>query len=361
MTTFLARTDREHIPQLDGVRGVAILLVLAYHYCAFSIGWIGVDLFFVLSGFLITGKLIETRGRPHYLAKFYLRRLLRILPLYFLVCLLFFWLIPLVRPAVVTPSWKELIQLQGWYWSFSINIYNALHGWTNNIGLVHFWSLACEMQFYLCWPLLVWGFSGKRQQLIYFLWACIVFALLFRICAGIWLPLHPIYKYVLLPSRLDAFATGAMLYLYVVNAEARIKATLAKGWWLSVVCLAAAMVLVASGVARWKLDDAATGNWGYTLNALCWGGLMATALSGTGSLPKMMGWRPLRLAGKYSYGIYVFHQPIKFAMADAAKKAGSDANGYWILLLAFLLTVLLAVGSYELFEKRFLRFQPFAQ
>ena len=361
MTTFITSADREHIPQLDGLRGIAILLVLAYHYCSFGIGWVGVDLFFVLSGFLITGKLIETLGKRHYLVRFYLRRLLRIVPLFFLVCLLFFWVIPMVRPSVVTSSWKQLIQLQGWYWSFGINIYNAIHGWTNNIGLVHFWSLACEMQFYLLWPLVILAFSNRRKQLLYFLWASMLFALLFRLYAVVWLPLHPIYRYVLLPSRLDAFATGALLYLYIVNASVRTTTALRRGWLLSIVCLTVAIVVVAAGITHWKLDDAATGNWGYSINALCWGGLMATALSSPGWLSKMLEWRLLRLAGKYSYGIYVFHQPIRFAVLDLAGKGGTNASGHLLLLAAFLLTILLAIGSYELYEKRFLRFQPLAQ
>lgn len=362
MTAFTTRTDREHIPQLDGFRGMAILLVLAYHYCSFEIGWIGVDLFFVLSGFLITGKLIETRNKPHYFAGFYFRRLLRIVPLYFLVCLLFFWLIPLMRPAFVTSSWKELIQLQPWYWSFGINIYNSLHGWTSNIGLVHFWSLACEMQFYLLWPFLILFFRNKQSLLPYALWTCVAFALLFRLYGGYVWPLHPIYRYVLLPARLDAFAMGALLYLYSSGQFPKANAFLRNSWWVSIACVAAAIVLIAAGYANWKLGDVHTAGIGYTLNAFCWMGLMATALARTGFFYRIACYPFLRSAGKYSYGIYVFHQPVKFALLNFARgRSENDPMNYLLLLAAFAITVALAVISYEWFEKRFLTFRPFAE
>ena len=138
---------------LDGFRGLAILLVIGYHYLNFfSFGWTGVDLFFVLSGFLITGKLVESLGADHYFRNFYIKRILRIVPLYYFILLLFFVLIPFLLPSLVSVSFKELQHEQIYYWTFVVNIYDAVHGWPLNVTLIHFWSLACEMQFYLLWP-----------------------------------------------------------------------------------------------------------------------------------------------------------------------------------------------------------------
>ena len=135
---------------LDGFRGLAILLVIGYHYLNFfSFGWTGVDLFFVLSGFLITGKLVESLDADHYFRNFYIKRILRIVPLYYFILLLFFVLIPFLLPSLVSISFNELQHEQIYYWTFVVNIYDAIHGWPQNVTLIHFWSLACEIQFYL--------------------------------------------------------------------------------------------------------------------------------------------------------------------------------------------------------------------
>ena len=146
------------IKELDGVRGIAILLVLLHHFeppaglptaivAGAYLGWSGVDLIFVLSGFLITGILLDTRDSPNYFTTFYARRALRILPLYFLTTLIYFRLEP--NP------------LERWFWSH-------LSNWKSAFGqdvpaLSHFWSLAVEEQFYLVWPLVV-ILSPKRAM-----------------------------------------------------------------------------------------------------------------------------------------------------------------------------------------------------
>src|SRR4029077_20528398 len=115
---------------LDGFRGLAILLVIGYHYLDFfSFGWTGVDLFFVLSGFLITGKLVESMGAAHYFRTFYTKRILRIVPLYYSILLLFFVLVPFLLPSFVSVSFKELLQKQIFYWTFLANIDDVVFGW----------------------------------------------------------------------------------------------------------------------------------------------------------------------------------------------------------------------------------------
>src|SRR3954447_8838430 len=135
-------------PSLDGLRGLAVLLVMASHFLAgslASIGWVGVDLFFVLSGYLITSVLRESRG----LGRFYCRRAFRILPLYYLAVLVAVLASPTVRTT------------QAWYWLHGAHWLFALRPGAYVGGTFHFWSLGIEEQFYLAWPLVVWA-AGRR-------------------------------------------------------------------------------------------------------------------------------------------------------------------------------------------------------
>jgi peptidoglycan/LPS O-acetylase OafA/YrhL len=156
------------LPALDELRAVAVLMVFAFHsyvlvenplapapawYGAlFRSLWSGVDLFFVLSGFLISGILLDTREQPGMLKTFYLRRTLRIFPLYYATLLLWFVLLrPLWSPS---GQFQAMEAAQGWFWSYSFNIRAALYGPIPSF-FDHFWSLAVEEQFYLIWPLTI--------------------------------------------------------------------------------------------------------------------------------------------------------------------------------------------------------------
>ncbi len=184
-----------HIPVLDGIRGVAILLVMAYHFlhpgghilaivpeAIARAGWVGVDLFFVLSGFLITGILLKTKADPHYLRNFYMRRTLRIFPLYyaFLTCL---FVVGASITSLNTPGFKEVAKHQLWLWTYTANIGQY---WTGKLlfasGWVeanHLWSLAVEEQFYLVWPAIVLLFS--RHALMRLCIFIIASAFIFRV------------------------------------------------------------------------------------------------------------------------------------------------------------------------------------
>src|SRR5262245_10664845 len=159
-----------HIPALDGIRGIAILLVLLFHFGQYGhglpypavfvdklfhricqIGWVGVDLFFVLSGFLITGILYDSKGRNHYFRNFYVRRCLRILPLYYFSLILFLIVLPKLFP--LHTGFRSLRQDSFWYWTYLSNVRVAYRGWDSFGVLDHFWSLAVEEQFYLLWPI----------------------------------------------------------------------------------------------------------------------------------------------------------------------------------------------------------------
>ncbi len=163
-----------HIVQLDGLRGVAILLVLFFHffnfgflYPYFYFGWAGVDLFFVLSGFLITGILLDTKHNKGYYKTFILRRALRILPLYYGVLGIFAF----ISPYSETTSWFKEYQI--FFWTHTSNFLILKKGFLHPLS--HFWSLALEEQFYFFWPLVVLILKPKQ----------LIFASLLFIAAGI--------------------------------------------------------------------------------------------------------------------------------------------------------------------------------
>ncbi|HZJ61945.1 MAG TPA: acyltransferase [Kofleriaceae bacterium] len=165
----------EIVPALDGVRGLAILLVLAHNLSpfestrrlidlsaglTFDFGWVGVQLFFVLSGYLISGILLDTRGAPGYYRAFFGRRVLRIFPLYYGVLFLCLVLLPVLglAPDALLADRRHSV----WLWTYLIN-------WAEPLGAAiavfpHFWSLAVEEQFYLVWPFVVSRTPPRRAR-----------------------------------------------------------------------------------------------------------------------------------------------------------------------------------------------------
>ena len=201
-------------PALDGIRGLAILMVLAHNTLRVApeggvlsevvasvsgIGWTGVTLFFVLSGFLITRGLMEEQGSPTYFRAFYLRRALRIFPLYYLFLVFFLLVLPALDAA--PQNIVDDLPRQIWYWLY-------LSNWTQfadlgGTGLPHLWSLAVEEQFYLLWPLLVWRRSPRQV-----LWLCMgVIAVAFVARVGLVLGgVEPMQIYTFTITRVDSLA-----------------------------------------------------------------------------------------------------------------------------------------------------------
>ena len=214
---------RPHLPVLDGIRGCAILLVMATHLAggvvpanrfdaivlgALRGGWIGVDLFFVLSGFLITGILLDSQGGPRYYVAFFARRALRILPLYWLFLAILAcnaWFVGGPR------EWAALMLSMPWHLAYLTNVLVAIGGWgAAAFQTGHLWSLAVEEQFYLTWPFLVSGIAARRLRgwmgrLLLYLPMVRGLALVGGLFAAA--------VHVLTPLRADSLGAGALLAL----------------------------------------------------------------------------------------------------------------------------------------------------
>ncbi len=317
-----------------------------------SFGWSGVDLFFVLSGFLITGILADTKGAPNRFRTFYARRALRILPLYYGFLLLLFAVpVLLGARAYVTPLDQQLP-----YWLYLQNIW-----WLETGALdfsAHLWTLAIEEQFYLVWPLVI--FTLSRRNALRVCIACIVGALAFRLaCIFVMDDLRVLY--FLTPARVDTLAVGGAIALIARGP----------GGWTALRRMAPAVMAGAFAVlAIAPLHPAGTnpggvymGSVGYTALALFFGALLVLALDeGRSPLPRLLSAPVLRFFGRYSYGLYVIHVPL-IALARLAGITPNRVAGtrwefagllvYVALMLAA--SILLALASWHLYEKPFLK------
>ncbi|HYK81566.1 MAG TPA: acyltransferase, partial [Gemmatimonadales bacterium] len=176
-------------------------------------GWIGVDIFFVLSGFLITGILLDSRGQPRWWPNFFVRRALRVFPLYYGALLFLFVLLPRVVHWA-EPDFATLQANQPWYWGYMVNVLHALtsgEGTPLNTG--HLWSLSIEEQFYLIWPLIVWACSPRG--LLRMAAFAVVAGLAFRLAVVLHDPANARAAYFLTPGRLDTLMAGAALAVAV--------------------------------------------------------------------------------------------------------------------------------------------------
>jgi peptidoglycan/LPS O-acetylase OafA/YrhL len=371
-----------HIAALDGVRGLAILMVMAVHFIGDQTAVIGlervmtklgnygvwgVDLFFVLSGFLITGILSDSKAKPRFFKNFYVRRTLRIFPIYYAVLVILFLVLPFV-PPLYPAGLAESTRHQQWVWLYGTNIYLAIKDSWALPYISHFWSLAVEEHFYLVWPLIV--FWCSRTTLLRVCIAAILIALALRIglaCAGA----GEVTQYVLSPCRLDALCAGS--YLAVAARPAGTGALVRASRPVLYVSGAVVVALSAVHVATTSLD-ALTLPLRTTVIAFFFAALLIRSISvdRTSLLGRFFTNRMMRFFGKYSYGLYLFHGIIGYAMVDLRTQAwmSETLGSHLLAMVAYVLvgaaaSVIVAVLSYELFEKHFLllkdRFAPSAQ
>lgn len=389
------------LQSLDGLRAVAILLVFFHHMQDHILvlnlptfllrmyvgqGWMGVDLFFVLSGFLITGILLDTREASNYFTGFYARRILRIFPLYYLVLTV----VIIAGVRINSPALTATLPLPEDRWLYYCYLTNWLGLWKAHWGpdyanyLAHFWSLAVEEQFYLVWPLIVWLVRPRSIP-----WIAGSVAALAAIIRLAWVAHSGAQMAIALAtvSRLDALFIGAFCAFVFRDHERMLEirkwlpwiATLGVGSYLlafSAVLLfpqRAAVLLFGPAPVVHRLDDVVlllTECGGYTMLALGFGALVLLAAHTEAEstwMQKFLKSRWLAPIGLYSYGIYVFHVPINGVASIFLYPRifrGSGANGdvvmectYIVVLAA--VTFIVSAVSYEFFERRILRFKRY--
>ncbi|MBT9458116.1 MAG: acyltransferase [Burkholderiaceae bacterium] len=339
----------KHLPALDGVRGLAILLVMLFHLGlpGFSLGWAGVPLFFVLSGFLITGLLIEEKGAKFssYLRSFYVKRTLRIFPLFYAYLAFNLALLVVTGRSFEGYAWY-LLYLQ----NHQIGLALDAGGYVPGI-VGHTWSLAVEEQFYLAWPFLVY-FLNRRQLA----WLCI--ALIVASPVTRWLILSSsgnVYlANVTLPSCLDMMAYGGLLAL-LRSSEMGTKLVFAlSGLGLAVVAYAISDLGLAS---FWEPKLwANSAFYLYTALAFVFGSVIwLAAVKPNALLVRLLSSRALLFTGKISYGLYIWHLICFLAVAKLATRFPSPATVWVSPLVSLALAYAVSIASYYWFEVHFLR------
>lgn len=397
---------------LDGLRAIAALLVIFHHlHDYFPIlgwptyylsrfvqqGWIGVDLFFVLSGFLITGILLDTREATNYFSGFYARRVLRIFPLYYLV------LIGLIAAGALL-TWRHvsgaaeftrLLPLPQDRWTYLCFLTNWIGLWEAHWDshfasiLAHFWSLAIEEQFYLVWPLMVW--MAPRRAIP---WIAGTLALISAVVRGAWSmhvgPYHlvvPISMEIQFATicRLDGLFLGAIGACIFRNQQllARLRrrlpmiATLFVGAFFAAVAFIAVerdlatYLIYGSDFRRAHLMEDQillfSQYGGLSLLAVGFGALVLLAAATEDHrswMQRLLQSRFLAPIGKHSYGMYVYHIPllgvanlVLFPRFHAHSMTQRVLWNYSYMLFIVAASFAIAAVSYELFEKKILRFK----
>jgi peptidoglycan/LPS O-acetylase OafA/YrhL len=364
-----ASMEFKRIPQLDGVRGIAILQVLVWHYSggvhaeqktllayiirSFYLTWSGVDLFFVLSGFLIGGMLLDNRKSSNYFQVFYVRRFFRIVPIYLLLLLLG---TVLNQIGQLYPERTGELISWAWYFSFTQNIWMVLHGsW--NFWLGQSWSLAVEEQFYAIMPLIVWLVPNKKLPSV--LVGLTSFVIVLRCLVYIMFPQQAaIADHVLLPCRMDALLLGVLCAYAVRRPEI--------SFWLSqntkrlyailAGLLACAGMIVLKG---WGLGSLFMGTIGFSVLALLYATFLLVAITEVrGPIRWLTSIGPLKHLGIWAYGIYLFHALIPFYLFKLfGRTAAIDSTmGVLIFLGSVLLVLLTAHLSWQYFEKPLVNF-----
>jgi peptidoglycan/LPS O-acetylase OafA/YrhL len=365
-------------PDIDGLRGIAIIGVLCAHLLSglsenhsipvvgfllqsVSFGWAGVDLFFVLSGFLISSILMDMKGESSRWKTFYLRRTYRIFPLYYLALAV----IAVAALIGIFPSdkWDKLAPAYPYFLTYTNNFLIVINEGNYFPGLSHFWTLAIEEQFYLLWPAVI--FLLPIRTVLYICFASIIVCFSFRVAlangfleSSAW----PHALHVLMPLRSDSLCTGCLVAIMIRDTDCDLisakfkKAFLAMGAMAGIGLIAILSVFWGSvGLPNYLL---------FSFNTIAFGALIyyVRACRVPDWIMRPLCLAPLRFIGFYSYGIYVWHAIINNLMGrrQSSREWLDNAVLSQLLFIAIVLflTAIATFLSWRLVEKPFLKLRP---
>ncbi len=352
----------QRIRELDGLRGVAVLMVLAWHFigcmtnptlggvnfaihAATIFGRTGVDLFFVLSGFLIIGILIDNRESGNLFSVFYTRRIARIFPAYFLLIAIYWTCVVAIGPSPAFNAAHGVLAHLGAQIGFAYNLLMAIDNGPVSRGFAVTWSIGIEEQFYLVAPLCIW--LTPKRHLLKLLIGAAVFAIISR--AGIYaaFPAHDLAPYVLPFTRLDCLCAGGILAIVWRDQSV----------FLKIQKVAPTAMSVLSLLVLFMVYKNVTGD--LSANMYYWGHTVLSAFYFFVVL-SVIAWRPallripfLRATGTISYGLYLFHPlfiSLFFQVAGRPERVESLTDAL-LAADALIAAVLFCVASYALIER----------
>lgn len=357
-----------YFPAFDGLRAMAFLMVFACHYVTkvadselLRWGWVGTDLFFALSGFLITGILFDSLGRQHYFRTFYIRRSLRIFPLFY-----GFWIVLLLLTPVLHILWNRYNLAMVAYIGnvfiagskhhpnpTTIVFHSIRHPGVERYLIVgHLWTLCVEEQFYLIWPAVVFLLRSRRSLLTLCI-AALALLPLIRLGFAHLRPdlLQTGFLYNSTWSHSDALLAGAALALWLrgpAPSPERLRVGAMIAFCVSIILITATISLPGAPDDNFRICT-----YGFSLIALASVSLLVIALSSRW-LAVALETRPMIATGRITYGLYFFHAlPILF-VNDVLAHATSPMVSYLIIAATFVGTYIVAWCSYRFFEARFL-------
>lgn len=357
------------MPPLDGLRGLAILMVMLFHYgtalnshsfpqhvvmFGCELGWTGVDLFFVLSGFLITGILLDSRDADNYFSSFYCRRVLRIFPAYYLSLLIVFFLYPVFMPGYehAGPPPQERI----WYFAYAQNWIGLLVDGGRQRMIGHYWSLGIEEQFYLIWPWIVYKSTTKRIGQIAIGASVVALALRFTLLA---LHVSPEIIYRNTFTRMDALLIGAACACLLRDPSCTAYLRRYAAWmWIAPLVV---LEVVREAARPFAYQAPGVQGLGLTAIALSYAALLIAAVltMGNGSIPQRFFCSAvMRTFGKYSYAAYIWHQLARtLVLRIEMITLHVELPGVVNMPLMIGATLALSMASYVLVERPFLAFK----
>lgn len=319
----------KRIEQLDGIRAVAIAAVFIHHTCGVRILWMGVDLFFILSGFLITGVLMNgrTKSLKQYFGHFYSRRARRILP-------------PYVLLLAVTSLLFGIAWIQHWYYYILLMNFMLAFQVPHPHSFDILWSLAVEEQFYLLWPFVIYFCS--EEAVTWTAGAIVLAAPLLRwFCTPLFASHWPIYE--LTPFRMDLLAVGALITVLWRKRPGLIRRFGHYGLIFSGFALFVLLVLSRKPGFTTTANAPLPNVWIYELTLITCTGAMFWALSGRGVGILMLS--PVRYIGRISYTVYLIHLTVFILVAR-------HVHGELpIVLLTLAATLLYAAVSWKILER----------